>query len=124
MPIQYKKESLIYVTFDVEGYHAWENAPKEVSFLRNIHRHMFKFKATISVNHDDREVEFFMFQHEVAKAITCVDNKSCEMLARELCDYISSAYPGRYVEVEVSEDGENGAIVAYTPVNQPGKSEA
>lgn len=124
MPIQYKKEGFIYVTFDVEGYHSWPNAPEEVAFLRNMHRHMFKFKATLGVNHDDREVEFFMFQREVSKSITCVDNKSCEMLARELCEYISSSYPGRYVEVEVSEDGENGAIVAYTPTNQPGKAEA
>ena len=37
-----------------------------------------------------------------------LDYKSCEMIAEELIQTINSRYPGRYISVSVSEDGENG----------------
>lgn len=33
------------------------------------------------------------------------------MLAEDLLDYIEVNYPGRFVQVEVYEDDENGAIL-------------
>ena len=35
------------------------------------------------------------------------------MLADDLAEYIEENYPGRDLKVEVSEDGENGAVCYY-----------
>lgn len=109
----------IEVTFQKEGIHRYPAAledPKleEVSFLGHPHRHMFHFRVRVSVNHNDRDIEFILFKRELEslyKGAFKVDFKSCEMLAEELMLYVEGAYPNRYVEVGVSEDGENGAVL-------------
>lgn len=92
---------------------------KEVSFLASPHRHIFHFKVTIGVFHNDRDIEFILLKRELeglyADAVLQMDYKSCEMLAEDLIEYISSKYPGRPIAVEVSEDGENGATLVYDP---------
>ena len=109
-----RRLSLIYVTFDIEGIHAWKDAPEEVAFLRNDHRHLFKYKVHIEVKHNDRDIEFFLFQREMLEACaTHPPYGSCEMRAEQLLEYLQNNYPGRNVSVEVSEDGENGAIVYF-----------
>jgi hypothetical protein len=40
-----------------------------------------------------------------------LDDKSCEMLAEELLDYLEEEYPFRDYVVSVSEDNENGARI-------------
>ena len=35
------------------------------------------------------------------------------MIADELAKYIKDHYPGRFMKIEVSEDGENGAVGYY-----------
>ena len=35
------------------------------------------------------------------------------MLADDLAEYIQEEYPGRDLKIEVSEDGENGAVGYY-----------
>jgi hypothetical protein len=35
------------------------------------------------------------------------------MIADDLYEAISAKYPGRFVEIEVSEDGENGCLITY-----------
>jgi hypothetical protein len=35
------------------------------------------------------------------------------MISDELYEEISARYPGRFVEIEVSEDGENGSLIFY-----------
>jgi hypothetical protein len=42
-----------------------------------------------------------------------LDYKSCEMMADDLYDKIADKYPGREVNIDVSEDGENGAHIEY-----------
>ena len=42
-----------------------------------------------------------------------LDNQSCEMMASALLSIVKEQYPGRSVDVEVSEDGECGSIVSY-----------
>ena len=41
------------------------------------------------------------------------------MIAEDLIEYIKKNYPGRVIEVGVSEDGENGAILIYKPYMTP-----
>lgn len=117
------KRTMIWVTFQFAGMHCYPYAPEEVAYLRALHRHMFKFKVGIEVHHDDREIEFHMFMNwckaQYEDNLT-VDHKSCEMLANELMDKIHATYNChiRHVSVEVSEDGECGAVVTTEPADE------
>lgn len=120
-------ERFIEVTFQKEGIHKYPAAltdPKlsDVSFLGHPHRHMFHFRVRVSVKHNDREIEFILFKRELESlydGIYDIDYKSCEMLAEELIEYVNKNYPGRIVEVNVSEDGENGAVLISKPFITP-----
>lgn len=105
----------IKVSFQKEGIHKYPLAPEGVEFLRYPHRHMFHFYVTLEVFHNDRDVEFILFKRELEglfeKGTMQADYKSCEMMAEDLLNYIEINYSGRYVQVEVYEDDENGAIV-------------
>ena len=50
----------VYATIRIEGFHCWRDAPGEVAFLRNHHRHLFVIKVYKPVHHDDRDVEFIL----------------------------------------------------------------
>lgn len=107
----------IFVTFQKAGVHRYPNAPFDVNYLQHPHRHLFKFKITIAVFHDDREVEFHQFLNWLeslyAGHLLDADSKSCEMLSDDLYTWIAGKYPDRFVEIEISEDGECGAICTY-----------
>ena len=111
----------IFVTFQKEGIHQYPNAPGGVEFLRHPHRHMFHFRVEIDVFHNDRDIEFILFKREMERlysdGILEVNHKSCEMMADDLADYIYEKYPHRNFVIEISEDGENGAICRY-PANE------
>lgn len=110
-------KKFIFVTFQKEGIHCYPNAPEGVEFLRNDHRHMFHFRVEVEVWHDDRDIEFILFKRELealyAEETLKLDYKSCEMMADDLAEYIEENYPGRDLKIEVSEDGENGAVCYY-----------
>lgn len=107
----------IWVTFQKEGIHKYPKAPKEVEFLRYPHRHIFHFKVEIEVDHDDRDIEFFIFKRWLESLyndnILELDYKSCEMMADDLARKIKDKYPGRRLAIDVSEDGENGCHIEY-----------
>ena len=114
----------IFVTFEKEGIHCYPAAGTEpnladVSFLQYPHRHMFKFVVTIQVTHDDRDIEFIQFKRWCEslynEGTLQLNSKSCEMIADELYQKIAEKYPNRSVMINVSEDGENGAIAVYGP---------
>ena len=120
----------IWVTFRKEGIHCYPAAATEpnlatgdeydVSFLATPHRHIFHFKVRIEVFHDDRDIEFIQFKRWLENLYNQgtleLNHKSCEMISDDLYKEISAKYPGRFVEIEVSEDGENGSLV-YHPYN-------
>jgi hypothetical protein len=122
-----RPNKMIWVTFRKEGIHRYPAAgtdPKlcspgeyDVSFLANAHRHIFHFKVWISVEHNDRDIEFIQFKRWVEslynKDILELDFKSCEMMSDDLYAQISQRYPSREVWIEVSEDGENGSFIKY-----------
>jgi hypothetical protein len=119
----------IWVTWQKEGIHKYPAAATdpalatgdeyEGSFLASPHRHMFHFRVWIDVFHNDRDVEFIQFKRWCESlysghgAVLSLDYKSCEMMADDLYIQIASRYPGRVVHIEVSEDGENGALIRY-----------
>lgn len=114
-------KTFITVTNQVEGIHRYENAPVEVEFLRNDHRHMFYIKSKIQVFNEDRELEFIMVKHLINKYLMnrtdhqyCyhLGNNSCEMIANDIYKLLQDNYGSeRYISVEVSEDNENSAII-------------
>lgn len=112
----------IWVTFQRKGLHkypaaATDDALADVSYLGHVHRHLFKFKITIQVWHDDREIEFHQFLNWVESlyddGILELDYQSCEMIADALSVKIKERFPDRWLAIDVSEDGECGAICEY-----------
>ena len=111
-----KLKRYIYVTTQFEGIHRYPDAPEEVSFLRNYHRHLFKVRFQIEVFHNERDIEFILFKRELDEYIrTYLQDKemnlSCESIAEWLLAKVRTKYIDRKVICEVSEDGENGAIL-------------
>lgn len=117
-----EKTMMIWVKFQKEGIHKYPAALtderlKEVSFLGYPHRHIFHFKVAIEVFHDDRDIEFILFKRELEElygnGTLILDYKSCEMISDDLYNYLFKKYPFRDIEIEVSEDGENGSKIFY-----------
>jgi len=128
-------ERSIWVTFTKEGIHKYPNADKDpklatgdwddVSFLAVPHRHIFHFRVRIEVFHNDRDIEFIQFKRWMERlynggdssdgkvSVLELDYKSCEMIADDLYQEISTKYPGRFVEISVAEDNENGCTIFY-----------
>jgi hypothetical protein len=118
---------MIWVTFQKEGIHKYPAAltdpnlatgdEYDVSFLGYPHRHIFHFKVSIEVFHDDRDIEFIQFKRWLENlykdAILALDFKSCEMIAEDLYSQIAARYPGRAVWIDVSEDEENGCHIQF-----------
>jgi hypothetical protein len=132
--IMNKAQRQIWVTFRKEGIHCYPAAATDpllatgdkydVSFLGYPHRHIFHFRVSIDVWHNDRDIEFIQFKRWLeslySEESNCLrlDYKSCEMIADDLYVQIANRYPNRNVTIEVSEDGENGCSITYN-ITQP-----
>lgn len=113
--MKYKTE--VFCSLQVDGLHRWKECPfEEVAYLRDLHRHMFHIKCYKNVNHSDRDTEFIILKHQVMGyfkdtfyeiPLRCCNfgEMSCEMIAERLIEFFNLS------RCEVSEDGENGAIV-------------
>jgi len=127
MKIREQAQRQIWVTFRKEGIHKYPAAATDpalatgdqydVSFLANPHRHIFHFRVSINVFHNDRDIEFIQFKRWLeslySNSILELDYKSCEMMADDLYEQIAHRYPNRDIHIEVSEDGENGCFMQY-----------
>ena len=124
---QPKVKKSIWVKIKKEGIHKYPAAlddPKlatgdwdDVSFLGYPHRHIFHFRVSIEVFHDDRDIEFIQFKRWLERCydtgVLVLDYKSCEMISDDLYEQVKAKYPNRDVTIEVSEDDENGSVVFY-----------
>ena len=122
-----RPNKMIWVTFRKEGIHCYPAAATDpnlasgdaydVSFLANPHRHIFHFRVWISVQHNDRDIEFIQFKRWLESmynnSTLSLDYKSCEMMSDDLYEKIVERYSDREVWIEVSEDGENGSFIKY-----------
>lgn len=113
-------KKFIVVKTSFEGFHYWKDAPIEVGFLKNLHRHVFHIEAKIYVPHSNRALEFFIVQHFIEDHLTNkfknsgrnLKEMSCEMIAEEILNAICTQYRiKKGVSVTVSEDGENAGGV-------------
>ena len=130
--IMNRAQRQIWVTFNREGIHKYPAALEDpgladVSFLGYPHRHIFHFRVSIDVFHNDRDIEFIQFKrwleglYNGGNAVLELDYKSCEMIADDLYIQIADRYPGRDVTISVSEDNENGCSITYA-THQPSLS--
>ena len=129
----YDLEKLISITTYFRATHNWpeasEFAGEQVQFLENEHRHTFHVEAELSVNHNDRDVEFFVFQNQVDSVIRDlytkgpldflyrIERRSCEQIACEIIDKLRETYEytTNTISVKVSEDKEVAAKVVSRP---------
>ena len=118
--IMHHAQRQIWVTFQKEGIHCYPAAATDpqlntndeynVSFLANPHRHIFHFRVSIEVYHNDRDIEFIQFKRWLESLYSgeqnclSLDYKSCEMIADDLYIQIANRYPGRNITISVSED--------------------
>ena len=135
--VQHAAKRQIWVTFQKEGIHCYPAASTDpllatgdeydVSFLGSPHRHIFHFRVSIDVFHNDRDIEFIQFKRWLIALYNGQDSvlelnyKSCEMIADDLYVQIAQRYPNRCVIIEVSEDGENGCSITYN-LTRPAQS--
>ena len=104
-------KTTITVTADFVGYHCWPEAPEEVSFLRNLHRHKFIVGVEFLIS-SDRQLEFFIMQTKLKRILPppLGSSASCEIMAEYILQYF---FDQEYspISVSVSEDGENKSTV-------------
>ena len=128
---------MIWVTLRKEGIHCYPAAATDpalatgdeydVSFLGTPHRHIFHFRVSIDVFHNDRDIEFIQFKrwlislYNGQNSVLELNYKSCEMIADDLYSQIAARYPNRAVIIDVSEDGENGCVISYN-LTRPSQS--
>lgn len=103
---------LIQTKNDIEGFHYWDDAPEQVCFLSDRHRHIFEIYCQFEVSHEDREIEIILMQHEIEKYLYENYRKPCEFGGMS-CESIAKEIKQRFnaYEVKVLEDGAGGAIV-------------
>jgi hypothetical protein len=127
----YKLFKKIMIKTSFRATHNWPEAStyagEEVKFLEDRHRHTFHVKAELAVTDSDREVEFFVFQHQVDQVIKLLysdsadglvynlGRRSCETIAEDIINQLRSkhGYKGP-LTVEVWEDNEvGGQVTSY-----------
>jgi len=104
------------VTTTFKGLHHWATCPAGHvhEHLRNPHRHLFHVAVWIEQAHDDRDIEYLEFKDWLDLLCTAKlsEGRSCEMMCAELHKQIAVRY-ARRMKIEVTEDGENGALVEF-----------
>lgn len=105
-------KTMIITKNKIEGFHFYSEAPKNVSFLKNNHRHIFYIECRFEVKNLNREIEIFTQQKSIESYIknqygipAQFEGLSCEMIAVELLKEFNCSY------VKVLEDGEGGAVI-------------
>lgn len=97
------------------GFHQWKDAPEEVSFLRDYHRHIFYVELHLQVKDLNRELEFFLVKRKLQSELDKYYSnehfeESCEMIATRIKTYFEEFYKTK-CRCSVFEDNENGAMV-------------
>ena len=108
----------VMVTFEHVGWHAWPQAPARRAYLRNDHRHLFKFKVELVAEHSDRAIELHDLKESCeawAQAYyVAATTKSCEQMAFDLLRHVYRNFQPLSGRVECWEDGECGGACEMT----------
>lgn len=104
---------LIAVSTNFVGMHRWLNAPEDVKYLRDFHRHLFGVKVFVKVGHGDREVEFHTLKARVDAFLDAhYRNRTFELSCEQIAEHLLNHFGAEMVEV--SEDGENSGFAVRT----------
>lgn len=106
------KSNEIGIVLKVVGFHHYPDAPSQVAFLRDPHRHTFGVECVFAVEDLNRELEFFIMRDKIINHLDKTYPRhitggidfgamSCEMIAAELVSTFG------LVSCKVDEDGEN-----------------
>ena len=87
-------KSTVIIQFEIEGFHHYPNAPQEVDFLSDKHRHTFDYIKEYLTESYGSPCEFGAM--------------SCEMIAAEILEYASE---DGMIWVEVWEEKTGGARI-------------
>lgn len=103
-------KTLIEIKTSFTGFHRWINAPEEVKFLREWHRHQFGILVQFEVELLNREKEFFIEKTKIDKYLKDTYEgkyfeESCEMIAKHIFEFFKADY------VRVDEDNQNAGII-------------
>jgi len=117
MDMRVRQVARIGIKLRFVAFHRWKDAPDQVAFLRQFHRHLFNVQVILPVEELDRELEFFMVQRDLQVFVNAnLDDRehdaSCETFASLIGEYSLRHWPKLpFVSVTVDEDGENFANV-------------
>lgn len=104
-----KREVLTYN--EVQGFHYYPNAPKNVDYLSSEHRHIFVIKCRAEVSHNEREIEIITEQDLISKKLVQEFGNPCKfgaMSCESIAEWLLNTLP-ELISVEVLEDGYGGA---------------
>jgi len=97
--------------------HRWVQAPNNVDFLRNYHRHKFFIKMWIEVDHSDRDKEFFTVKAELDKFLKKnYEGRKFEFSCETLAEILAVLFNAD--QVEVYEDNECGGKFINHPKDE------
>jgi len=135
-------ERTVEVSFAFEAVHHWPAAPDNLRVLRWPHRHLFHCRVALSVDGEDRMVEFLVLRQSLLALVgawvavrtpdgvfSTVGTASCEQMARTLAtaallyaaDGAADHRPWTAWEWEarcLAFDVDSGLVVAATPYGQ------
>jgi hypothetical protein len=112
------------VTWRYEGLHHFPEMPAKldhVAFLGHEHRHEFHCTVWVEVKHDNRDIEYIDLKRALKAEFgdNNMNHKSCEMVARDIAEFVWGRHGSRPLKVEVLEDGENGALFEHNGQQKP-----
>lgn len=115
-------KNYVVIKTQFEGFHYWKDAPEEVKFLRDLHRHIFHVRVEVPVKHENRDVEIILLKRFIDTLCSILTEPikkkglSCEQIATTIAKVTAVKYNINRCAVEVLEDGENGGISVYERV--------
>lgn len=100
---------IIGIKTQFEGFHRYKDAPEQVKFLRQWHRHEFNVEILFETKHNNRDLEFFIIKKKIDKYLNRTFHMrtfefSCEQIAEQIAKKFNA------VEVKVIEDNQNFGI--------------
>lgn len=103
----------------VPGLHCWPDAPYGRAYLASPHRHLFHVRATVRVEHNERDVEFHDLGALILDAVHALAPEyvedssmrhfgasSCETIARFVARALEQDHALDVLAVSCSEDDE------------------